>query len=185
MAHIFIPRLLLWRMFSFHAFGEYFSKVGEKVKQFHAFSLYAYFHSAPSPRTHIFIPRLLLRRIFSFRAFSYGAHFHSALSPYTPIFYCLKEEISFYLQAFPAILWRGEAYIWMQEGVRSNDVASDRKWLSFLGGGWFLPDWLSRHTLVGGCVWMQEGRSDVASARQLGGDGGGGVDFSFFLSFIL
>ncbi len=56
MTHIFIPRLLLWRTFSFRAFSHD-----------------AHFHSAPSPMTHIFIPRLLLWRTFSFHLISFYA----------------------------------------------------------------------------------------------------------------
>jgi hypothetical protein len=133
---ILIQRHLLRRTFSFRVFSydahfrsehseNTLVKLVKKVKLFSAFSCYAYFHSAPSPRTHIFIPRLLLRRTFSFRAFSYGLHFHSALSPYTLIFYNLNKEISFHLYAFPAILW-GRC-VWMQEGVGWSDVVSDRK----------------------------------------------------------
>ena len=56
---IFVPHLLLWRLFSFRAF-----------------SYGAYFCSAPYPKALNFVPplpRLLFWRLFSFRAFSYDA----------------------------------------------------------------------------------------------------------------
>ncbi len=70
-AFIFIARLLLIRLVSFHAYGEYFSKDDAKNGQmpisFRAFSFNARFHFASSFTALIFSFGILQQHLFSYK----------------------------------------------------------------------------------------------------------------------